>query len=370
MGVAASPPAKDQVEVALLGPGHGESALVHLGNGNWIVVDSCVDSGTREPAALSYLSEMGVEPAEAVRLVIATHWHDDHIRGMARLLEACPNAGFCLSAALGKEEFIAMASAYDEPHSSECSSGVREIRNVMRLLEGRPCPSRMAAPDRPVYRLDPSDSGHGHQCEVTTLSPSDAQLKKFYAEIAILMPQVKRTMQRCTSQAPNHVAVAVWMEIGPLAILLGSDLEETTDPYTGWSVIVNSTTRPPGRAAVFKVAHHGSQTAHNNEVWSDMLVGSPLAVLTPFRRSQLPRPRDVARITDLTTQAYSTARVRAPKVPRADPAVRKTLREMGVTVTKAEPKIGTLRLRTGGIANFDTWTIELIREACLLSNAH
>ncbi len=34
----------------------------------------------------------------------------------------------------------------------------------------------------------------------------------------------------------------VWIEIGNLFILLGSDLEETSDPQTGWSVIVGSIT--------------------------------------------------------------------------------------------------------------------------------
>ena len=370
MGVAAGPPAKDQVEVALLGPGHGESVLVHLGNGNWVVVDSCLDSTTHEPAALSYLAEIGVAPAEAVRLVIATHWHDDHIRGMAQLLEMCPNADFCMSAALGAEEFIAMVSAYDEPHSSKCSSGVREIREVNRLLQERPDPSRKAVPDRLINRLIPVDSGHGHRCVVTTLSPSDAQIDKFYAEIAALMPQVGQTMQRCPSQDPNQVAVVVWVEVGPLAILLGSDLEETRDPQSGWSVIVNSATRPQGMASVFKVAHHGSKNGHNDEVWTEMLAESPFVVLTPFRRSQLPRPTDVARITGLTPDAYSTAKVRAPKAPTRAPAVAKTLGEMGATVTKAEPKTGILRLRNGGTADFETWSVELIRGACHLSQVH
>ena len=76
------PPNADQVEVTLLGPGYGECAVIHLGNGHWALIDSCLDSDTGRPAALSYLEGMGVDPATAVRLVLATHCHDDHVGGM------------------------------------------------------------------------------------------------------------------------------------------------------------------------------------------------------------------------------------------------------------------------------------------------
>ena len=83
VGVA---PSKDEVEVTLLGPGYGESIVVHFGQGEWIIVDSCINDA-REPQALEYLRAIGVEPDEAVSLIVATHWHDDHIRGMAKVVE-------------------------------------------------------------------------------------------------------------------------------------------------------------------------------------------------------------------------------------------------------------------------------------------
>ena len=43
----AAPPRTDELEVSLFGPGVGECVIVHLGAGEWMVVDSCLDPATR-----------------------------------------------------------------------------------------------------------------------------------------------------------------------------------------------------------------------------------------------------------------------------------------------------------------------------------
>jgi glyoxylase-like metal-dependent hydrolase (beta-lactamase superfamily II) len=77
------PPAHDQFEVSIIGPGRGECVILHLGNNDWCVVDSCLDRNSSQPAAVEYLQSLGGDALGGVRLVIATHWHDDHIRGLA-----------------------------------------------------------------------------------------------------------------------------------------------------------------------------------------------------------------------------------------------------------------------------------------------
>ena len=344
--------------------------MVHVGSGDWIVVDSCRDSSTEEPAALSYLSQLGVNPSTAVKLVVATHWHDDHISGMADLVSTCSSAEFCSSAALSESEFLAVVEAYEPLRFSNCSSGVREIHQVMHYLRKRGGTNKKAAPDRRVYRADAAKASHGYQCDIFTLSPSDAQVDRFYIELTGLMPKVGRTMRRCVSQGPNHLTVVLWINIGPLSLLLGGDLEETKNPGTGWSVIVNSSTRPEGRASVFKIPHHGSENAHNDDVWAEMLLDRPLAVLTPYAQSHLPKPSDVERIARFTDLAFSTAKVQRARLEPRSQAVAKTLREMNVVIRRIEPEMGLLRLRNGGRDNFEEWSIELLRGACPLSKAH
>lgn len=107
-----SAPLEDEVEVTLLGPGYGESIVVHVGEGSWIIVDSCINDAGK-PQALDYLLGMGIDPAKAVELVVATHWHDDHIRGMNELVGACREAEFCCAGALLQREFLTAVYTLD-----------------------------------------------------------------------------------------------------------------------------------------------------------------------------------------------------------------------------------------------------------------
>jgi len=47
-----TPPQPDELEISLFGPGYGESTLVHLGSGNWMIVDSCLDESGEKAIAL------------------------------------------------------------------------------------------------------------------------------------------------------------------------------------------------------------------------------------------------------------------------------------------------------------------------------
>jgi len=98
-------------EFSAFGPGYGECLLVHLGEGEWMIVDSCVQSN-RQPA-LDYLHAMDVDPAVAVKLVVATHWHDDHVRGIADVLATCRTAAFACSAALSPDELLQTIGALE-----------------------------------------------------------------------------------------------------------------------------------------------------------------------------------------------------------------------------------------------------------------
>src|SRR4051812_39012644 len=99
-----TPPTANEFEISLFGPGKGESVVLHLGAGVWAIVDSCRNFETGDASALDYLKTIGVSP-EAVTLVLATHWHDDHIRGLSDVLRACINAQFVFSEMLKQDQF-------------------------------------------------------------------------------------------------------------------------------------------------------------------------------------------------------------------------------------------------------------------------
>lgn len=366
------PPEKDQIEVTLLGPGYGESVLIHLGHGKWVIVDSCIDSETSEPAALSYLQSIGVEFKQSVVLIIATHWHDDHVRGISKILSLCPNATFCTSSAFTKEEFLDYVISFDEHNMIAADSGTSEFSKMLHIL-GTRSPTK-ALMNRRIYHVPAGESGHGKECSVWTLSPSDKQVDGFLASMASLIPEARTTKCRAVEPADikNNLSIVTLIQVGGLSVLLGGDLKETKDSETGWSVIIESTERPQEKASIYKIPHHGSSNAHNDEVWNKLLLTQPHAILTPFDRGKkkLPSPEDIARIESLTENGYSTARIASVKTAiRRPSAVEKTIKETVGKIRRIQPRTGMVRLRRT-IGSSVSWSVELSGPACRLADVH
>jgi hypothetical protein len=359
-------PAADQIEVCIFGPGYGECSVVHLGASNWIVIDSCLDTATGKPASVDYFSRIGVDPG-AIGLIVATHWHDDHIRGMAQQVRTFVNARFCTSAALTNQEFIATIVAYDKRHAIVAGSGASEVCEVLEILRSRAGKSSSpmrAAPARLVFRLPASASGHGQECQVLTLSPSDKQFEKFMLQLGAFAPVERGAKRRVADQNPNDLSVVVLVSVGNQGILLGGDLEEAGDDGLGWSAIVQLPERPAHIADVFKIPHHGSENGHCQEVWDSMLNANAVAVLTPWNKNQgLPTKSDVGRIIGLTDAAFSTSAV-ARRIDRIRPySVEKQIRETVGRMRPIEGATGFVRLRNGGAKAPATWCIELSDQA-------
>ena len=187
------------------------------------------------------------------------------------------------------------------------------------------------------------------------------------------MPQLKTTKLRIPALTPNYTAVVLWVNIGEVFILLGSDLEESGHPDTGWSVILGSQTYPPGKAPLFKVPHHGSHTGHHPQVWQDMLDTAPVAILTPFALGNvsLPTQPDVERICQRTEQAYTTAMPRRRRRRGRPQVVEKLIRDtVGSSIREVYSSTGHIRLRANLAETPLSWRVELFGDACPLRNIY
>jgi hypothetical protein len=163
----------------------------------------------------------------------------------------------------------------------------------------------------------------------------------------------------------NRASVVLWVEIGNHNILLGADMEKDGDPRDGWSAIVSSIAKPPGKASVFKIPHHGAPNGHHPEVWNQMLIKSPFAVLTPFYMGKNNRPdkSDIDRICSLTDKAFATSNpAKIGRIPRVK-AVERTMKEMAISIRPINPSIGHVRLRA---KQNEKWSINLYDDATRL----
>ena len=351
------PPGDGEFELTLLGPGYGESIVLHVGNGDWVVVDSCLDpDGT--PGALRYLESIGVNPAHDVALIVATHWHDDHIRGMARLVELCPDAQFCCASALCGEEFLTLVGALEGRHFSASGSGLREIHGVFSQLG--------EVGKRPTHALENRVLFRKENCTISSLSPGDEVFQRFLTSVGRLIPGQGENKTRIRSLSPNEVAVALWVDVQEFSLLLGADLEKR-----GWVAILKGETRPAGKASAFKIPHHGSENANLPAVWDQMLETDPVSVLTPWRRGGrfLPTTRDVERILNATSNAWITNKGLSGQtnVRHENRAVEKTLRESGVRIRRLASDRGLVQLRRPNDSD-GRWTVETFGSACRLDD--
>ncbi|MBL7038429.1 MAG: MBL fold metallo-hydrolase [Pirellulaceae bacterium] len=333
--------------MTVFGPGVGECIVLHLGEGDWIIVDSCTSPVGDEPAALGYLRSIGVDPDASVRMIVATHWHDDHIQGLATLLSECSNAQFVMSAALGTQQFFQLVLEVNAQNRLvKHDSSASEFAEILDVLESRTRgpyavgPSVYADDGKRIFR-----GGHAGTAEVWALSPSAATVTNALTNLAgqLLTGGECKRFKRFT---PNDLSVALLVRAGNYDLLLGADLENTAAPEFGWKAVLSSAVRPATQAAAFKVAHHGSANADHDEVWSTMLVKEPIAVVTPFAKlaEPLPRGTDVQRIKSRTSELYCTTWRPSKKPPRrrgVDGIVR------GATKTRRamNPKSGYLCFR-------------------------
>jgi hypothetical protein len=363
MADALGAPSPLEVEVSLFGPGLGEAIAMHAGGGDWILVDSCLDD-RGEPAALAYLRAIDVDPAR-VTCLVATHWDDDRIAGLAETLEACGSAAFCCSGAVRTPEFLVLTET-SGARGMMTRSGFSEFAGVIEVLKRRrvadqrfPAPM-LAIEGRPLWRR-PGIEGVP-TAQLTALSPSDAGVVLAQRALAQLIPSPGEPKRRVRAPSPNRASVVQELSVGTIHMLLGADLERTADPTTGWIPILDGIHRPSQPASLFKVPHHGSDDADEPRVWQERLTVEPIAILTPFTQGNiaLPKVEDRRRLIDRTRDVFITS-TQPRRRRRHDSAVRRTLREIGVLVREADQPMGHVRLRTH--SDVQAWTVDLFGPA-------
>ena len=298
-------PPPDVAEVSLIGTGYGESVVVHVGWGEWMIVDSCPEKESPhlvQSSAVSYLRRIGVDLSKQVSLVFASHWHDDHVAELSKVVGHCASADFCCASVFAYPEFVRFACDRGDASVPRRNRSTGEILKILKILRSRGKRPKFMSSDRLVRETD-------RGVRVIALSPSDDLVARFMSALAGRIPDLKSPGNGTREIRQNDASVVLQVDFGSDSVLLGADLEET--PGRGWSAIVDESTFAGKRkSSVYKVAHHGSKTGECAAVWEKLLSPDPFAVLTPFvlGRNILPSEEDVKRILGRTPNAYSAAR--------------------------------------------------------------
>ena len=340
-------------EILIVGPGFGECIALRTREDRWIIVDSCVDS-RGEPAALTYLESIDVDPETNVELIVITHWHDDHIRGASKLVQRCRTARVCIPSVLTDRDFLALVAVRGSVNPSNIRSGFTEIFRVFECLSGQNRHPMYAIANRCLYR----SSG----CEIFALSPRDREFQVFLNDITTMLPTPGTRNRISFSSKPNRISVALLVRMDCREILLGADLGRSQ-----WLDILDDANTHSSDATVFKVPHHGSDNAHVDLVWSEMLAVQPVAVVTPWKlgSGELPTRSDARRICKFTDRAYITSsRPLASRAAskRRHHSCRRAIRDANVSLGSIALSSGMIRLKAREDSDSD-WYIEEIPPA-------
>ena len=344
-----TPPDPDEIEFTIFGPGYGEAIILHLGENNWMLVDSCLFPKTQEPISIYYLNQIGVHP-NSVRTIVASHWHDDHVKGLSALVKKYDQAEFFMSGIFNDREMIEFLAAFDEVEG--LGRGTKELTQCIQLSHNPQFAfQRTQLYDRII---------NSHQIKAMAFSPTSIaqiQSKRHYAKY--LPGQGKGRVSFAPDLLPNIEAVVIHVDLGDEAILLGSDLENHP---AGWQAVISDSmclSKTP--ASVYKVAHHGSISGDHQDIWNKLLKDNPYVSLTPFIRGDknLPTDEDRVRLREKSKYAFiSSGKSRKPKM---DYSIEQRLSDMCKNLSLVNPGFGGVRFRKklGSI----NWDIKLIGDA-------
>jgi hypothetical protein len=314
-----------------------------------------------------------VKPESAIRLVVASHWHADHVRGLHQLFSAAKSAVFSCAESLARDEFLTLAKIYCDKQD-KFPLGPEEMYRCLTTAQERTRQSgtpmhRWAAPDRILWQTDKESP---IKVRVTTLSPSDEMHSRTIQMMLNYIKAMKNgySEPRLLASCPNDVAVAILLEINGRQILMGSDLEEESNSNVGWSAVMLGEAIKDAKCCAFKVAHHGSYSGHNNAVWDKLLEPSPIALITPFRHGahRIPTKSDSQRILALTDAAYISADPnRSSKAPRKPRKIQAILDHTIMNRRLALMPVGHIRWRAPLNNPIDRGVVELFDGAIPLA---
>ena len=413
-----SPPAFDEIEVTLIGgtAGYGESILMHIGNGDWVVIDSCVNVKTGESAPISYLNDLNVDISQHVLYVLCTHWHDDHIKGLSSILEQCTSKTvFALSCSDDREKWVyEMLNAYNYLGKSTV---LNELTSTIAKANEKGIKVLPVKQDSLVFNVN--------GVKAHALSPSDEVVKKFEEEVAsaqmkyhkVLAQVIKlksmdaHTIQEATileeetinsfaglieeridkgkviQEAANLLmykdtkrveqndrCVALLVSFNNHHIVLGADLEnKTASGVTGWMSVAKCSSMNGISSGLFKIPHHGSETGYCNFFLKSFIKNDATMKLTAWAKGDklIPELEMLGKYYAHSQQMYITTTALFTKNNKEEnKSIKKEMERTTEAIYELRPQLGLIRSRMKINSPSDIWQTDYFGSAEKIDDKH
>lgn len=339
-------PEVNQAEITLLGTGggYGECIVGHLGSNNWFVVDSCINPFTKIPLAIEYLNEIGINIENDVKLIICTHWHDDHIKGISEIFALAQNAKIAILKIHDIKKFIRFI-AFDSNKDTVPPNNVstKEMYNILDILSVRGMKPILAGADKTLFTTKVLNNFFS---SIISLSPSDQSVINFDKEVVSMIQDYSYSNLKVYPENPNSKSVVVLVQIGDHSALLGADMEVVNNPDYGWISILNNSQFKLRKSTYFKISHHGSENAHHERIWDEMLENMPVGTLTPWNRNtKLPKIEMLSKFCKKSDKIFMTSPV-SDLTPKKRPwDEQKMIEKLGYKLHEIKYHKGIIRSR-------------------------
>lgn len=294
------PPSPNEVELTVFGPGFGESIVLHIPTLGWAVIDSCEFKSNHDKfiPPLEYLIYQNVN---RLAFIVLSHPHKDHFTGMENIIEYF----------LGKMDRICRyegdgvreLAAYLTRKSIKGTPGARSFASLLDAFiraKNKGAETRhLGAMTKIIPRRKAVLNDLSFEVEVLSLSPMAEDVDSYVNILREAISDQECHITDIPDTKHNLISSAIWIQVGEVIIILGSDVEKGNTNSSGWKGILGSIDKPNLCVKALKVSHHGSQNAYYNKVWAEHCnSGKIISIVTPYNRTSFPIPteEDISRI--------------------------------------------------------------------------
>lgn len=406
-------PGDDVAEVTLIGgsDGFGESIVVHIGKGQWLIVDCCINPINGQCLPLEYLKSINVNIKEQVRYIVCTHWHDDHIAGLSTLLSECgKDTTFALSCAEDREKAV-YELAQDFDYSGK-SSVLKELTKSFQIAADNKIKIKRIEQDKLIFKRGST--------QAFALSPSEVEVRKFETELVKAqsrfyhfikdIKEIKQTSKELLDSAEeieeeffesienlltagidveqqrvmpvedltkfkdakkvkqNNRSVAMLVSFGAHHIVLGADLEVALID-TGWHSVLKCECMEDIHANLFKIPHHGSETGYMKDFLETFIKKDATSKMTSWilGGNMLPKADMLKKYYNHTKNLYiTTTKLLRLKNTESNPSIRKLMNSKTESIYEIIPQLGIIRSRLKINEANDDWATSTFGSATLL----
>lgn len=283
----------DRLNIVIYGPGKGEAIVAVLPDGSVGVVDGCiepkVDEGRVDPVR-ELLDDL--DP-ERLKFVALTHPHDDHYAGLGRILEHWRGRiDLLLSVEFSQPRcWDALVEQLKRDKGGKQKPQADKIRGLERFIQ-----EWMTAlgNDRDVYQLRNRQEWQvGDGVQLACCGPSDADTGVATDVLINYLEGLRKT-----GLNPNELSGALILSWQDAGVLLTGDMLEHRRRRRGWR---GAMPHIHEKIQLINVAHHGSEKADHDPLWTRLAPDLKLAIVTPFMfatNTQPPQRHDIKRILD------------------------------------------------------------------------